>query len=96
MGFISRMKKTANPDGQIDSRDAVYPQLVLWRDRNHNGVSTPDEVVGLGRAGVTTVSLSWSETRRTDRFGNRFRYRSRVVIGGRPSWAVDVFLIVGP
>jgi hypothetical protein len=83
-----------NQNGSIDSGDFMFLSLRLWFDANHNGVSEPDELVRLGEAGVTSLSLDYKEAGRIDRFGNRFRYRAKVsdAFGfhvGR--WAWDVF-----
>lgn len=85
-----------NGDGRIDQRDAVFATLRLWRDANHNGQSEPSELrplLGLLRA----IDLNYKESKRTDQFGNEFRYRAKVydangVQNGR--WAWDVFLRV--
>ena len=61
-------------DWQIDSRDAVYNQLRLWVDANHNGVSEPQELQTLQEGGVTVIYTTYRETRRRDRFGNWYRY----------------------
>jgi hypothetical protein len=38
-------------NGVIDAADPVYHQLQLWVDANHNGVSEPNELSGLGSHG---------------------------------------------
>jgi hypothetical protein len=83
-----------NNDGKIDSRDAIFMSLLLWQDRNHNGVSEPDELFPLPTLDVAVIELNYRESRRTDEFGNQFRYRAKVRDShgaqvGR--WAWDVF-----
>jgi hypothetical protein len=93
-----------NGDGVIDERDAVFSRLRLWIDENHDGISQPNELHTLRELGVYSLSLNYFESRRTDEYGNQFRYRARVNPGaerdprdqtpsGLPGrWAYDVFL----
>lgn len=88
-----------NGDGVIDQRDAVFTSLQLWQDINHNGISESSELHGLSDLGIATVELRYRESKRTDEFGNDFRYRAKVkdVKGAQIGrWAWDVFLKMAP
>jgi hypothetical protein len=47
-------------------------------DRNGNGLSEPAELDTLAELGVAGVALDYKESRRTDGYGNGFRYRAKV------------------
>lgn len=80
-------------DDQIDWRDPVWQKLLLWTDRNHNGISEPDEITRVADSGLAAISLDYKSTKRVDQFGNEFRQRGEVIWqGGESSKIFDIWL----
>lgn len=88
-GFATRADldgaRNRTPDGKIDVNDAIFKQLILWTDRNHNGFSEEDELESFEHAGFETLYLGYEAASIYDSMGNVVRYRgkaARRIAGG--------------
>lgn len=65
----------------IDHSDKIWPYLRLWIDKNHDGISQPDELYKLPDLGVNSISLSYKQVRKADQYGNWLRYKGTINLG---------------
>jgi hypothetical protein len=63
---------------KMDDSNPFFEKLLLWTDRNHNGVSEPSELARFGDQFIE-VSLGATPAKRKDGYGNEFKWRGWVV-----------------
>lgn len=68
-----------NNNGAIDPGDAVWRNLRVWIDANHDGISQPEELHTLGEIGIERILLRYELSSYTDEYGNEFRYRGHLI-----------------
>lgn len=77
-GFEALAELDANADGLLSPTDPVWSSLLLWTDRNHDGVSGSGEMQHLTDSEVAWIATSYNNrVNRRDQWGNLFRYMSR-------------------
>jgi hypothetical protein len=64
----------------IDAKDAIYPDLLLWIDSNHDGISQPGELHLLAEMGAMRIPLKYTHKSYKDDNGNNFKFENFVGI----------------
>lgn len=78
LAWFDAVENGGNSDGWIDAQDAIFAMLRLWIDANHDGVSRPEELVGMSARSVEAISLRFYRSQWEDQYGNRVLLRSDV------------------
>jgi len=90
LAVFDQPENGGNGDGLLNDEDSVYPKLLLWQDKNHDGLSQPEELKHLSDFGIAAIDLRYQLSNYTGAYGNIFRYRSKIYRSGSNSdgrWA---------
>jgi len=59
-GFIALRELDSDGDQRISASDAAFERLALWRDRNQDRQSSPDELEPLAESGISALTLDYT------------------------------------
>ncbi|MEX6135140.1 hypothetical protein [Providencia hangzhouensis] len=91
-GFDGLMDFDSNNDGFVSNDDFHWEYLKLWRDKNSDGKTQSEELLGLSKAGISSISLSYSFSDYVDENSNQHKLISEVTwIDGKKTDIVDVW-----
>ena len=79
-GFAALATADADGNGRIDADDPAYESLSLWRDRDGDRRSSPDELTSLREAGIDALPLRHVVDERCDARGNCLRERGEITM----------------
>ncbi len=69
--------------GSVSSDDPLFAQLLLWVDRNHDGISDSSELRPAGDL-LSDIGLGYQDHRRQDEHGNLYRFKGWVHVRTAP------------
>ena len=87
----------APKDNVINSADKVFARLLVWRDKNSDGVSQKEELISLEKAGIESISLEAKTINANDNLyrneGNEIRMTGTYMTKDKKTWMIaDVWL----
>jgi hypothetical protein len=89
-GFVALIELDSNGDLVIDVRDDNWPNLLLWTDSNHDGVSQVTELQHISDTTVKAFGTAYGPLGRRDSDGNLLSFKGYADIenGRRPIYDV--------
>jgi hypothetical protein len=85
-GFMALRLLASRPGGAVEAEHPLFPRLLLWVDRNHDGRSEPLELQPVGRV-FQRIGLGYFPVKRIagqDLNGNVFRFEGWLQRVGEP------------
>jgi serine-aspartate repeat-containing protein C/D/E len=94
-GFAKLASYDSNSDGVVDAADAQFASLLIWQDANSNGKTDAGELVSLTAAGVSSLTVAYTELPFLDANNNLHLERSSVTLSnGKTADMTDVYFNV--
>jgi hypothetical protein len=96
-GFEALADLDSNGDGFFDSNDQAWNELLLWQDKNTNGLTDPDELLSLSEAGIVGINLNYNSSDYIDNNGNKHLQNSVFIRdNGSTSEVSDLWFLSDP
>jgi protocatechuate 3,4-dioxygenase beta subunit len=94
-GFAKLASYDSNGDGVVNASDAHFGSLLIWQDANSDGKTDAGELVSLKAAGVTGLTVGYTELPFLDANNNLHLERSSVTMSnGHTADMTDVYFNV--
>lgn len=92
-GFEALFALDSSGDMLFDKQDKIYSKVILWFDRNHNGISESQEIIPLSQL-VGKINLGYEVINMSDSYGNKIFAESSAILrkGNKKVLAADVWL----
>ncbi len=81
-GFAALASVDANADGVINAEDAIWAQLKVWVDGNHDGRADTGELKALQEHGISQIKFAERQVLNEVRLGNQVTARGAFTING--------------
>ena len=81
-GFAALAELDTNRDGKVDTSDAAFTQLRVWKDGDSNAIVGSGELLTLEAAGVQSLGLTYTQQSVTDGQGNLHLQAGQYVAAG--------------
>ncbi|RZJ57368.1 MAG: hypothetical protein EON49_15870 [Acidovorax sp.] len=89
-GFASLIEFDSNGDGSVNQDDERFSELLLWQDKNVDGITDDGELANASIAGLSSISTNYTVQNQTNN-GNILGEVSSAVFQGFETTAVDVY-----
>ena len=85
LGFAKLAGFDSNGDGLVDSQDARFAELKVWRDANSNQITDQGELLSLSEVGLASLKVSYVALPAIDEQGNLHLERSSATLANGDS-----------
>ncbi|MBR1778038.1 MAG: hypothetical protein IJ752_05580 [Alphaproteobacteria bacterium] len=88
-GFEALADLDSNKDGVFDGDDDAFGEVMVWQDKNQNGIAEYDELQSLEESGITSINLDYQNQSVTDTNGNEHKQTGTAVNFDKTTSAVS-------
>jgi hypothetical protein len=82
-GFEAPASMAPPQSWKVTEEHELFARLLLWEDRNHDGVSQPNELQPASNV-VVEIGLGYIPHQRRDGHGNKFMFEGRATVRTKP------------